>query len=831
MGDDVKVDFGANLEGILGAFNQLKTQGSELAEQLTSAFEGLSAVVTTLEAAFAAVVAVIAGGEAFKEAVSSTVELNDKIRMLTLTLGGTAEEASVLNVALHDIGSSSETYEQAFNKFSRTMRTNEVAIQGFGIQTRDAGGHLRDANTVFMEALKAVEGFKPGLDQTIVAMTMFGRSVQSVHQLQLLLGLDMDEVKAKAQALGLVIGDEEQAALLKYKIAMNEAKDVGEGVWHGLGVQLIPALTQLAQAFSSVGPTIVSTTNGAMKLFIDTLDALKNLFDPVIDSIKLLWRSIVDFLTDTQGKVQLWKDLWTIAFTIAKEAIEAFVIGLQVSFTLIAGAFTQVIDFIDGLINVLDDLAYGEGKKAVEDIGKTFQRMGNDAAESWNQVNKEVMDTLELFEKGIPEKNFGITGDEWEEKKKPPGTKEAPGAAAPADNTPIIKAQIAAEQALNKEGIAVALAMYEDEHRQSKISLQEYYATRLALTQQAIDNEIGARQKLIALWKESQATAATAGDDKGVIAAKAEQVKLEGEIQVLYAKRAEAALESARKELDATTKLNLELVTIREKANAQIAKLDEKRLKESLDYQKAIGVISEQQYIAGEEELENNLYAKQKEGLDARLVLVQDDEKKREEILGQLRVLEAEHQDKLAALERQGQQDRMKYVVEAQNAITSNVESSIQKIIEGHTRLRDILLSFAASIEAAFAKIAAQGATETLFGPGASTGGAAGGVGFLTGLVGTIGSWLSGSGTVAAGAAPPPGVFAEGTNYVPRNMLAMVHQGERIVPASQNKDDTSSNPPPHVTQHINVPQGTTYQTASQIAAAAAQGLRLAFRNN
>src|SRR6266404_5026677 len=341
MADDVAVSFGANLEGILAGFQSIKNQGQQTADGLTEVFNSIEAAVGTLGAALAGITAILAGGAAFEEAVKTVTDLNDTIRLLTLTMGTTSEEASVLNVALHDIGSDAGTYEAAFNKFARTMRTNEEAINSFGITTRDSAGHLRDANTVFMEALKSVNDYKPGLDQTIVAMTMFGRSVQSVHQLQLLLGLDMDEVKAKATALGLVIGDEEQEALLKYKIAMNEAKDVGEGVWHGIGVQLIPGLTALAQAFSGIGPTIVSVTNDAMRMFINALDVIKDLDLLTIDSINQLWRAVVALLTDTPGKVEFWKDLWIIAFTLAKEAVQSLVIGVQVSFTIIMGVFTQ----------------------------------------------------------------------------------------------------------------------------------------------------------------------------------------------------------------------------------------------------------------------------------------------------------------------------------------------------------------------------------------------------------------------------------------------------------------------------------------------------------
>lgn len=66
------------------------------------------------------------------------------------------------------------------------------------------------------------------------------------------------------------------------------------------------------------------------------------------------------------------------------------------------------------------------------------------------------------------------------------------------------------------------------------------------------------------------------------------------------------------------------------------------------------------------------------------------------------------------------------------------------------------------------------------------------------------------------------GVFASGTDYVPRTGLAMVHQGERIIPAAQNRSGGGST---YVT--VNVAGSATRETANQVAAAVAQRLALA----
>jgi hypothetical protein len=100
-------------------------------------------------------------------------------------------------------------------------------------------------------------------------------------------------------------------------------------------------------------------------------------------------------------------------------------------------------------------------------------------------------------------------------------------------------------------------------------------------------------------------------------------------------------------------------------------------------------------------------------------------------------------------------------------------------------------------------------------GPGGSASPASG---FLSGLAGSAGSFLSGL---------IPG-FATGTDFVPRTGLALVHQGEKITPAAENRAGMGGR---NIVFNISTPDANSFRSSSgQIAAKMALAIAAGQRN-
>jgi hypothetical protein len=114
--------------------------------------------------------------------------------------------------------------------------------------------------------------------------------------------------------------------------------------------------------------------------------------------------------------------------------------------------------------------------------------------------------------------------------------------------------------------------------------------------------------------------------------------------------------------------------------------------------------------------------------------------------------------------------------------------------------------------------------------------GGGGGGGGLIGWLGSLGGSLFGGGGAAAtgftpGLASMVGMsLAVGTDYVPRDMLAMIHEGEMVVPKKYNPAAGGSGVQQTVSQSFHFAGPVDRRTAMQVGADAQRGLMAARRN-
>lgn len=357
---DKSVAYGvsADASGFEKGMQQAADASRNFAGQVDGHFKKVQDAFGSVQKQLLLLAGIVAGGAFFKEAINASNQLTGETLKLARALGITGDEASTLNTALGDIGSSGDDYVAVFTKFARQIKSNEDGLNSFGIKTRDANGNLRDSNTLFTEALKSVGGYKAGLDQNTYAQTVFGKSIDEVMKLQKLNNNVLEEAKRKNQELGLTISNDNVAASKAYKLAMNDVGDVLLAVKKVIGDAVMPIFTELSNYFASAGPAVVAIFRGAMMGLVTAFyvvqavvkavaGAVFEAFNTMAEAAGLLGNTLVNFI----------KGDYSAAYDSAKALGARHAQGYKNSFSNAMSAGSDASDAIKKSFNGL----YGDG--------------------------------------------------------------------------------------------------------------------------------------------------------------------------------------------------------------------------------------------------------------------------------------------------------------------------------------------------------------------------------------------------------------------------------------------------------------------------------------
>ncbi len=247
-------------------FDKVKSAGTGAADGIDGAFKGVLGKFNLLTGAVGSLVAV-AGGMALKSIVSEYVNWELSVAKLAGTMGSSTEEASVFAVAMHTYGVENDVAEKAALKLAMTIGKNEEVFQKLGVDVRDSNGHLRATTELMPEVNQALSEMKAGTDRNTIAMQVYGKSWNDVRALLKITPEAMEEARATAERLHLIVGDEGVKKAKEYKKNMNEIELVAKSLKIQLGEQLLPAVVAVGSYMGKNAP-VIGEAFGGMLMFV-----------------------------------------------------------------------------------------------------------------------------------------------------------------------------------------------------------------------------------------------------------------------------------------------------------------------------------------------------------------------------------------------------------------------------------------------------------------------------------------------------------------------------------------------------------------------------------
>jgi hypothetical protein len=439
--------------------------------------------------------------------VKSAIDTGDALDEMSQRVGVSVETLSVWKPAAEQSGVSGESFEKGLRKLSTTMLEaatgSEDAARGFsavGVEFKNQDGTLRATDQVLLDLAERFKDMPDGAEKTALAVQLFGKSGAELIPF-LNQGRDgINELAAEMQALGVQMSSETAAQAGNFNDALDKLKLATTSIGNQIIASLLPALNDMA------GGMVESAKQGG---------TLRVILDGVVLVLKTLALGAA-----TVGK----------AFVALGEAIGA---GVAAAVEALKGntdgAKAIIADLKGNLVKRLDELASFRDS--------LFDPKPIEVKAPKIQADPELLQRL----------------------TKPKAAKPAQDTTGA--QTTLMKAQLDAEFALLKDGLARQQTALDAALEDRLVSVRDYYTQKTAIEQREVDAEIARKQQELA---RSQQVATTGKSENDRLRAKAEVAKAEADLITLNNRRTDIEQANARKAAQAERELADALAQARE---------------------------------------------------------------------------------------------------------------------------------------------------------------------------------------------------------------------------------------------------------------------------
>jgi hypothetical protein len=768
-------------EKIKGAFGETANSAETSASKVVGSFSlmkvgiaaALSVVAATVTAAFAG--------------IRDLQEEQRSVDLLRYTFGMTGDQASLLNVKLQLLGKTSEEYAMIGLNLARQIRIDEQRMRDLGVATRDAAGNFLPMEQVMQNAFSTMQTYKAGLDQNQFALEAFGRSAKDVFAYM----SEGEAAQKRAVELqkeyGIEMSAEKRDSIRAYTMEQRALNIIWGEMRQQLGEQLLPIMKNLTAWFAQIGPGAVQVMSAVLSGIITVLTAVGAAFSTLVV---------------TMGA---WADNVINKFTMVGQVIKA--------------VFTGDFAAIPGIVAASRARTVANEKAMADTIKDTWSNAYKTIKQQWSTP---------------PAGSGGALGG-------PPGggrtyVAKAKGGAAAADKSMMggYEAELAAqrdayermkleqgsferwsEQQTSTYWKTILDTMKDGDRDRDAVS-KKYYAAERVVRQQAFDSGIA--------MLESEKNSIKFNFDERVRLAQ-EAYRRIAAAYGATSTQAIAAEQRVNQEIERGQQLQIRYAEIDRRAADARANHELQMAQMTVAQKVALGEMSVQQALAAEATLQTNLYQLRVQGLRDELALLDERDPRAREINAKIEQAEMEHQAQMTEIANKAVLDRKQYEIQAMQGIQSDLKSFLADLGHSGKTIKQQFMDLFGSIDQRIRKMIADKLIDQLFGGGTQGGG------LLAKFLGMLGGSMMGGGTPGiaggsidlAGGGPP--AFASGTPYVSNTGLAVIHKGEAIIPAAQNRGGSRGGV--SVVNNFHITGEMNSKTQSQIAAHAARGLHRA----
>lgn len=268
------------------------------------------------------------------ECVKAGAAFSDEISTLSITTSLSTDTLQEFQYMEDLIDVSLDTLTGSMRKLINNMdaardgsKTVIEAFDSLGVEIMDSNGQLRNAETVFYEAVDALAAMGNETDRDAAAMDIFGKSAQDLMPLieagsDALRGLAED-----AHEVGYVLGEEQLSVLNAQQDSLDRLNKAWDTLSNTIAVKAAPAVTSITDLMAHLLETAASgdfsgeTPDDMVQNLVTAIEELGPVSDENLNQFVALYDSLLQRL-GVEFNWEQFNDL-AVAIAAAREAASA----------------------------------------------------------------------------------------------------------------------------------------------------------------------------------------------------------------------------------------------------------------------------------------------------------------------------------------------------------------------------------------------------------------------------------------------------------------------------------------------------------------------------
>jgi hypothetical protein len=238
------------------AKNSVRRHGSDMQKALDGISKKFAEVGTALNRY--AGIAAVGAATGFAYFIKKQIDAADAIGKMAQATGNSTEFLSSMGFVAEQSGTSLEAVAKATQRLTKNMddfrrNTGEAkdAFKDLNISVSDGEGVLRKSEDVLLDIAEKFKGLEDGAEKSALAVKLFGRAGTELIPM-LNAGRDgIERLQARAQELGLVIGQETATQAAIFNDRLHELQMASVGFGRSIAYDMLPRLNEAIQTIRS----------------------------------------------------------------------------------------------------------------------------------------------------------------------------------------------------------------------------------------------------------------------------------------------------------------------------------------------------------------------------------------------------------------------------------------------------------------------------------------------------------------------------------------------------------------------------------------------------